>query len=177
MNKKLLLLGALLALTFPLAAKTFNVLEYGATGDGDTLDTAAIQRAIDAAAGDGGQVLIPRGHKFLVATLDLKGGIDFHLEGELVISTNRSDYASDGVITASNAPDLRITGSGKISGQSLSFMTSYETTNEWWLFKEWRPKMFVLTGCTNLVVRDITFATRRIGGCTCSAAKMSSWTT
>jgi len=37
-------------------------------------------------------------------------------------------------------------------------MTSYETTNEWWLFKEWRPKMFVLTGCTNLVVRDITFA-------------------
>jgi hypothetical protein len=36
-------------------------------------------------------------------------------------------------------------------------MTSYETTNEWWLFKDWRPKMFVLTGCTNLVVRDITF--------------------
>ena len=157
MNKTLLLLGALLALTFPLAAKSFNVLDFGAVGDGATLDTAAIQRAIDAAAHDGGQVLIPRGRKFLVATLDLKGGIDFHLEGELVISTNQSDYAGDGVITASNAPDLKITGSGKISGQSLSFMTSYETTNEWWLFKEWRPKMFVLTGCTNLVVRDITF--------------------
>ena len=24
-------------------------------------------------------------------------------------------------------------------------------------FQEWRPKMFILTGCTNLVVRDITF--------------------
>jgi polygalacturonase len=157
MKTKSLLFGALLALNFSLAAKTFNVLDFGAAGDGATLDTAAIQRAIDAAANDGGQVLIPRGRKFLVATLDLKGGIDFHLEGKLVISTNQSDYASDGVITASNAANLRITGGGKISGRSLSFMTSYETTNEWWLFKEWRPKMFVLTGCTNLVVRDITF--------------------
>ena len=139
------------------AAKTFNVLDFGAKGDGATLDTVAIQRAIDAAAGDGGTVLIPRKHTFLVATLDLKGGIDFHLDGELIISTNQSDYASDGVITASNAPNLKITGAGKISGRSLSFMTGYDAANEWWLFKEWRPKMFVLTGCTNLVVRDITF--------------------
>jgi polygalacturonase len=157
MNKKLLLLGALLALNSSLTAKTFNVLDFGAAGDGATLDTAAIQRAIDTAASDDGQVLIPGGRKFLIATLDLKGGIDFHLDGELVISTNQSDYASDGVITASNAANLRITGSGNISGQSLSFMTGYEATNEWWLFKEWRPKMFVLTGCTNLVVRDISF--------------------
>jgi hypothetical protein len=153
----LVLLLTLAARNAPAAGNVFNVLNFGAAGDGVTLDTAAIQRAIDAAAGNGGQVLIPRGHKFLIATLDLKGGIDFHLDGELVISTNQSDYASDGVITASNAANLRITGSGKISGRSLSFMTSYETTNEWWLFKEWRPKMFVLTGCTNLVVRDITF--------------------
>ena len=139
------------------AAKTFNVLDFGAKGDGTTLDTAAIQRAIDAAAGAGGTVLIPRKHTFLIATLDLKGGIDFHLDGELLISTNQNDYATDGVITASNAPNLTISGRGKISGHSLSFMTGYDAPNEWWLFKEWRPKMFVLTGCTNLVVRDITF--------------------
>ena len=150
------LLLASLGLDFA-SAKTFNVLDFGAKGDGTTLDTAAIQHAIDAAANGGGQVLIPRKHTFLIATLDLKGGIDFRLEGTLLISTNQSDYASDGVITASNAPNLTISGSGNILGQSLSFMTSYEATNEWWLFKEWRPKMFVLTGCTNLVVRDITF--------------------
>ena len=157
MNKKSFLLGALLALNFSLAAKTYNVLDFGAAGDGTTLDTAAIQRAIDAAANDGGQVLIPRRHKFLVATLVLKGGIDFRLDGTLLISTNQSDYAGDGVITASNAPNLRITGSGKICGRSLSFMTNYDAAAEWWLFQAWRPKMFVLTGCTNLVVRDITF--------------------
>ena len=157
MNSKLFLLGALLMLDFSLAAKTFNVLDFGAKGDGVALDTSAIQRTIDAAAETGGKVLIPRRHTFLTATLALKGGIDFHLEGTLLLSTNQSDYASDGVITATNAPNLKITGSGKILGQSLSFMTNYDATNEWWLFKEWRPKMFVLTGCTNLIVRDLTF--------------------
>jgi polygalacturonase len=156
MKTKLFLLGALLVFQFSTAAKTFNVLDYGAKGDGITLDTAAIQRAIDA-AGAGETVLIPRRHIFLTATLNLKAGIDFHLEGTLLISTNQSDYASDGVITASNAPNLTISGSGRILGQSLSFMTGYDATNEWWLFKEWRPKMFVLTTCSNLVVRDITF--------------------
>jgi hypothetical protein len=157
MKLKLFLIGVLFGLNLLLAAKTFNVLDYGAKGDGRTLDTAAIQSAIDAAAGPGGQVLLPRHGTFLVATLDLKGGIDFHLDGILLISTNRGDYASDGVITASNAPDLKITGHGKILGQSLAFMTGYDAADEWWLFKDWRPKMFVLTGCTNLVVRDISF--------------------
>jgi polygalacturonase len=157
MNKKLFLLAAVLALNFSLPAKTFNVLDFGAKGDGATLDTVAVQRAIDAAATNGGTVLIPRKKTFLVSTLNLKGGIDFHLDGTLLISTNQNDYASDGVITASNAPNLKITGSGKILGRSLSFMTNYDAPNEWWLFKEWRPKMFVLTGCTNLVVRDLTF--------------------
>ena len=157
MRTKLFLCAALFALDFSLAAKTFNVLDFDAVGDGHAPDTAAIQRAIDTAATESGQGLIPRGHTFLVATLNLKGGIDFHLDGELLISTNQSDYAGDGVITASNAPDLKITGGGKILGRSLSFMTGYDATNEWWLFKEWRPKMFVLTGCTNLVVRGITF--------------------
>lgn len=158
MKQKLFLVGFLLALAAPVLATTFNVLDFGAKADGATLDTAAIQSAIDAAATNGGTVLIPSRKTFLVSSLNLKGGIDFHLQGTLLISTNQSDYSGDGVLLASNAPNLKISGSGKILGRSLSFMTSYEATNEWWLFKEWRPKMFVLTGCTNLVVRDITFA-------------------
>ncbi len=162
MNTKLFLTGALLGalslLTLPVAAKTFNVLDFGAQGDGATLDTAAIQHTIDAAAAaGGGKVLVPRGKTFLVATLVLKDGIDFHLDGKLLISTNQGDYVGDGVIMASNAANLTISGSGSIAGRSLSFMTGYDATNEWWLFQDWRPKMFVLTGCTNLIVRDVTF--------------------
>jgi hypothetical protein len=149
--------GWLALADLPLVAKDFNVLNFGAKGDGLTLDTAAIQRAIDAAANTSGRVVIPRWQKFLTGTLQLKSGIDFHLNGELIISTNPADYFGDAVITASNAVGLKISGSGKISGRSLEFMTSYDAADEWWLFKEWRPKMFVLTGCTNLVVRDLTF--------------------
>ncbi len=159
MKRTLIFCGALLLVNFSLTAKDFNVLDFGAKGDGVTLDTLAIQRAIDAAAATpNGRVVIPRWWTFLTGTLQLKSGIDFRLNGELIISTNPADYSSDGVLVASNAPNLKITGSGKISGRSLEFMTSYDAADEWWLFKEWRPKMFVLTGCTNLVVRDLTFS-------------------
>src|ERR1017187_987302 len=73
---KLFFVGLLLVLNFSLAAKTFNVLDFGAQGDGVTLDTAAIQLAIDAASAEAGRVLVPRKHTFLTATLDLKCGID-----------------------------------------------------------------------------------------------------
>ena len=156
------LLAAMVLLFGPAgirAAEAFNPFTFGATGNGLALDTAAVQHAIDAAAGAGGnaQVLIPQGFTFLVGTLVLRGGIDFDLEGELVASTNAADYAGDGVITASNALNLTISGKGAIAGRSLAFMTNYDRVGEWWLFAPWRPKMFMLTGCTNLVVRDITF--------------------
>lgn len=150
------MLAAILA-KHSIAASTFNILDYGAKGDGTTLDTMAIQKAIDAASRDSGTVLIPAKKTFLISTLELKGGIDFRIDGTLLISTNQADYAGDGVLTASNAPNLKIAGHGKILGQSLAFMTGYDAADEWWLFKEWRPKLFVLSGCTNLVVRDITF--------------------
>ena len=83
--------------------------------------------------------------------------MDFHIDGQFVISANRADYQGEGVITALNADHLQITGRGGINGQSLAFMTGYDAAGEWWLFAPWRPKMFVLTGCTNLEIRDITF--------------------
>lgn len=157
--------------------KVFDVTRYGAAGDGTTLDTAAIQRAIDAAAASGGhpQVLLPGGKKYLTGTLVLKGAIDFHLadDAQIVISTDREDYlgslansavpdtmaaAAGGVIVATNAQGLRISGAGTLQGRAREFMTGYDQANEWWLPKPFRPKMFVLTGCRDLEVRDITFA-------------------
>jgi len=157
--------------------KVFDVLKYGAAGDGKTLDSAAIQRAIDEAAAHSGkaQVLVRGGRKYLVGTLELKGGIDFHLadDAQLLVSTKREDYrgglagsvaadtmanAAGGVLIAEGAVGLRISGTGSLQGRAKEFMTRYDPAGGWWIPGPFRPKMFVLTRCTDLEVRDITFA-------------------
>lgn len=142
-----------------VAAESFVPFSYGATGDGVTLDTAAVQRTIDAAASSGtnNEVVIPQGFSFLVGTLVLRSGIDFHVDGALIISTNHADYSGDGVIIASNVTELTVSGAGSMAGRSLAFTTSYDRAGEWWLCAPWRPKMFMLTGCANMTIRDLTF--------------------
>jgi len=138
----------------------FNVLKYGAVGDGKTVDTKAIQKAIDEAfkASSQARVLIPSGHKFLIGTLYLKSNIDFCLEGnsELLVSTNQSDYTGEAAVMAEGADNLKISGTGSINGRALEFMSHFEAENGWWIPKEWRPKLFILTSCNKLDIRDIT---------------------
>jgi hypothetical protein len=141
--------------------RIFNVLKFGAVGDGKTLDSKPIQQAIDAASatGNGAQVLIPGGRRYLIGTLQLKSGIDFHLDGnaELYVDTCQANYINDAAITARDANFLKISGTGSINGRALEFMTHYEKEKEWWIPKAWRPKIFVLTNCKNLEIRDISF--------------------
>jgi polygalacturonase len=57
----------------------FNVRDYGAKGDGRTLDHGAINRAIEACtASGGGQVLLPAG-VYLAGSIRLKSNVDLHL--------------------------------------------------------------------------------------------------
>lgn len=139
---------------------TFHVKAFGAKGDGTTLDSPAIQRVIDTAAASAtkAKVIVDPG-KYLIGTIELKSGIELYLhpKATLIISTNREDYRYEAVIFASNAVNISITGRGKILGRGLAFMTRYDPAGEWWIFGEWRPKMFILTACTNLTIRDITF--------------------
>ncbi len=140
----------------------FDVLQYGATGDGKTLDTAAIQKAIDAATATGkpSKVLVTSGHTYLIGTIELKENIDFHLEGnaELLVSTDQKDYTGGAAVIANKANNITISGTGSINGRALEFMSHYEKENEWWIPKDWRPKLFILTSCNHLNVRDISIA-------------------
>jgi polygalacturonase len=62
------------------ALGVFDVRKYGATGDGKTLDTDAVNRTIDAAAAaGGGLVLFPSG-TYLCFSIRLKSQVHLHLE-------------------------------------------------------------------------------------------------
>jgi len=59
---------------------TFDVKSHGATGDGKTFDTAAINKAIDTAAAAGGGVVVFPAGNYLSYSIHLKSNITLHLE-------------------------------------------------------------------------------------------------
>src|ERR1700712_1176319 len=73
---------------------TLNVHDFGATGDGKTKDTAAIQQTIDRCSVlGGGEVLFPAGN-YLTGAIALRSNITLHLEKGAVItgSADLKDY-------------------------------------------------------------------------------------
>lgn len=107
-----------------LAATGFDPRDFGATGDGRTKDTVAIQRAIDAAAKDGGTVRLAGG-TFLCGTLTLKSGVTLRIEkgATLLGSTEHADYRKNrwlALIEANGQRDIAITGEGVIDGQGAA---------------------------------------------------------
>jgi polygalacturonase len=108
---------------YTASAQDYNILDYGAVGDGTTLNTQAIQTAIDQAnSTGGGRVILPKG-RFLSGTIYLKSNVELHLtKGALLLgSTQSSEYSKvskwKALIQAKEATNIAISGSGKIDGQ------------------------------------------------------------
>src|SRR3954453_13893291 len=63
----------------------FSVTDFGATGGGKTLDTAAINNAIDAAAAKGGGTVYFRAGTYLSFSIRLKRNITIYLDNGATI--------------------------------------------------------------------------------------------
>ncbi|HEX6352006.1 glycosyl hydrolase family 28 protein [Actinophytocola sp.] len=86
--------GAVIAVPGVANAATFNVRDFGATGNGSANDTPAIQRAIDAAsAAGGGTVLFPSGTYQSRNTIHLRSDITMQLDaGATIRGASNDDY-------------------------------------------------------------------------------------
>lgn len=128
-----------------LAAAPFDVKSFGATGDGHTLDTAAINKAIDAAAAAGGGTIeFPAGN-YLSYSIHLKSHVTLALDsGATIVAAEPSTDLSAGydapeanpgtdqyedfghshwhnsLIWGENLQDIAIVGPGRIFGYGLS---------------------------------------------------------
>ncbi|HET7102610.1 MAG TPA: glycoside hydrolase family 28 protein [Terracidiphilus sp.] len=64
---------------------TFNVRSYGASGDGKTLDTTAVNQAIEAASAAGGGVVVFPAGNYLCFSIHLKSDVHLYLQQGSVI--------------------------------------------------------------------------------------------
>lgn len=106
----------------------FDIRDFGAAGDRKTLDTAAIQAAINRCRdAGGGTVVVPAG-TYLTGTLRLYSNIHLLVEKGATLkgSEKISDYMLDGMklgmIFVQNASNVRITGPGVIDGNGDAFV-------------------------------------------------------
>ncbi len=175
MRKILFLFLRFILLCAPLAgfAQIYGIKDFGAIADNKTLNTVAIQRAIDACtAAGGGEVLVPAG-VFVTGTLQLKSNVTLRLLPGAVLqgSYDPKDYPEhdisshrkfgtithDGVyvksmkavVLADRAENVSIVGEGTIkgAGEGEAFQLG--------LNKDGKPKNLFFIGCTNLRLSGI----------------------
>ncbi|MFC2116318.1 glycoside hydrolase family 28 protein [Bacteroidota bacterium] len=159
----------------------YDVKKYGAKGDGISLDTRAIQSAIDKAHEAGGGVVEFSTGTYMIGTLILKDNINLHLQaGALLLgspdyndyteiihkfdSRTNGLYAKYFMIFAEEASNISITGEGTIHGNGLENYQVSRPQNQ-------RPFMIRLVNCQNIIIRDVSLMesanwTLHLLGCT-----------
>ena len=154
------------------AQMVYNVMDYGAKGDGLTDDASAIQTAVDRCSQEGGgRVLFPRNHTFMAGPIELKSNVELHLDANatLIANPDESIYhlsafgknEGEGMmwIYANKADNLSITGKGIIHGNGIRFMGD-ELSDSYDLKPvttfDPRPHVLTITDSKNLTIRDVT---------------------
>ncbi len=163
----------------------FNIRDYGAVGDGETLDTEAINKAIEAASeAGGGKVYFPAG-TYLSYSIRLKNDIHLYLgAGAILKAAGKNDggryddpgegagneyqdyghsYWRNSLIWGENLNNITISGPGIIQGENLS--RGFYASEKWdekgipagnLMWEGGGNKAIALKLCTNVILKDFT---------------------
>ncbi|MDE6511312.1 MAG: right-handed parallel beta-helix repeat-containing protein, partial [Muribaculaceae bacterium] len=160
------------------AGGVFNVTDFGAKGDGKTLDSPAINAAIEAAVAEGGgQVFLPAG-TFLSGSIRLKSNIELHLSPGCVILASPAEmkaydeseewgdfpqyqdgghtFFHNSLIWAEGQENISITGSGMIDGEGLTKKDTERAGNLQGGSIGTGDKAIALKQCRRVTLRDFT---------------------
>ena len=177
MKNRLTLLLLVTVLCLSVSASSYNVRDYGAIGDGKTLDHTAINQAIEKACNNGGgQVVLPAG-TYLCGSIHLKSNVELHImagakilaapaemkaydESEVFGGPEYQDgghtYFHNSLIWAEGQQNISITGRGMIDGEGL---TKHDTEKAGIVEGGsigTGDKAIALKLCRNVTIRDIT---------------------
>ena len=163
----------LLAVNTYCCAADFDITKYGAVGDGKTLNTVFIQKAIDECSkSGGGKVIFPPGI-YLSATIELKDNVTLHLKkdarllGTTDIDLYRNlDPFTEGLgidvgwalLVAVDAKNIGIEGEGAIDGQGSKLKAEHILKDTRPEGQRWgrRPFLVRIVRCKGVTVKDIT---------------------
>ena len=129
------------------------------------MDTAAIQKAIDAASIAGGGTVVFSPGTYLSGSIFLKSHVKLRLDRSAMLlgSPQRSDYRKLNflaLIIADKEKDIGIEGEGVINGQGRQLAVGYEmpvTQGKWPNAREAeRPVAINFRSCSNIAIRDVT---------------------
>ena len=177
MTKRLTVLLLLTVLALSVGASTYNVRDFGAKGDGLTLDHAAINQAIEKACNNGGgRVVLPAG-TYLCGSIRLKSNVELHLmAGARILAApaamkayDKSEvfggpeyqdgghtYFHNSLIWAEGQQNISITGRGMIDGEGLTKHDTEKAGNVQGGSIGTGDKAIALKLCRNVTIRDIT---------------------
>lgn len=153
----------------------YNILDFGAVGDGKKLCTVAIQKALDeCGAGGGGTVVVPPGH-YMTGTIYLRSHVHFHLEAgaELVGSTDMADYNAPDAFVQNAAwkeeysngghlilgleiEDAVLSGPGIINGNGPAIFGELKPGQRKWTCDIRPAQMVMFCECNGICIQDIT---------------------
>jgi polygalacturonase len=159
----------MLALGAANAATVCNVRAYGAKADATTMNTSAIQAAIDACATKGGGKVTLDGGIFLSGPIVLKSNIDLDIAKGTTLqgSSKHDDYPKkvefrnpglQSLISATNASNVSITGGGVIDGAGESWWKEARSQGDHGIMGQGmlRPRLIVFDHSQKTLIDGVT---------------------